>query len=303
MNLAVTGGTGFVGSYLTEYLVKRGHSVIVIDNLHTGRIENLNNIRTEIEFHKLDILEYEKLRKVIKNVDGIFHEAALTEVQESFTKQKEYYDVNVKGTENVFKLAKELGFKVIFASTSSVYGDTKKIPIKENFERKPISPYGDTKLQAEWLAEKYSKLGVNVISLRYFNIYGKGQSSAYAGVITKFMENILKSKPPIINGDGLQVRDFVYVTDVARANFLAMKSKVNYAFVNVGTGKAVSILQLADMVINSSGLKIRPLHLEALEGDIRASVADISLARKLLKWEPKTKLNEWLAKTIPKKQE
>ena len=301
MNLAVTGGAGFVGSYLTEYLVKQGHSVIVIDNLHTGRMENLNSIRTEIEFHKLDILEFEKLSKVIKNVDGIFHEAALTEVQESFAKQKEYYDVNVKGTENILKLAKEFGFKVILASTSSVYGNTEKIPIKENFERKPISPYGDTKLQAEHLAEKYSKLGVSVIGLRYFNIYGKGQSSAYAGVITKFMENILKSKPPIINGDGLQVRDFVCVTDVARANFLAMKSKVNYAFVNVGTGRAVSILELAGMVINSSGLKIRPLHREALEGDIRASVADISLIKKLLKWEPKTKLNEWLAKTIPKK--
>ncbi len=300
VNLVVTGGAGFIGSHLVEYLVKQGHSVIVIDNLHSGRIENLSNVRNKIKFLQIDILDYDKLRSVVKNVDGVFHEAALTVVQESFTRQQEYYNVNVKGTENIFKLAKEFGFKVVFASSSSVYGNTTMIPIKEDCERKPLNPYGNTKLEAEYLAEKYAKLGVHVIGLRYFNVYGKGQSSAYAGVIIKFIENIANHKPPVINGDGLQVRDFVFVDDIARANLMAMESKVDYAFINIGTGIAVSILDLANMIIHSSGLTIKPIYHDALEGDIRTSQANISLAKKLLNWEPQTKLEEWLNEIVSK---
>ncbi len=300
VNLVVTGGAGFIGSHLVEYLVKQGHSVVVVDNLHSGRIENLDNVRNKIKFLQFDILDYDKLRSVVKNVDGVFHEAALTVVQESFTRQQEYYNVNVKGTENIFKLAKEFDFKVVFASSSSVYGNTTKIPIKEDCERKPLNPYGNTKVEAEYLAEKYAKLGVHAIGLRYFNVYGKGQSSAYAGVIIKFIENIANHKPPIINGDGLQVRDFVFVDDVARANLMAIESKVGYAFINIGTGIAVSILDLANMITHSSGLAIKPIHRNALEGDVRTSQADISLAKKLLNWEPRMRLEEWLSETVSK---
>ena len=294
MKFAVTGGAGFIGSHLAEYLINKGHSVILIDNLHSGRLDNLSTIQDKIEFHNLSILDYEKLRSVIKNLDGVFHEAALTVVQESFEKPHEYFDVNVKATENIFKLAKEFGFKVVYASSSSVYGEPSRIPITESFEKKPINPYGNTKLEDEYLAIKYSKIGVCAIGLRYFNVYGKGQNSAYAGVLTKFIENIMEHKPPIINGDGLQVRDFVYVGDVVEANLLAMESKIENGFFNIGSGEATSILSLANMVIRCSGLSIKPIHGNPLEGDIRLSQADITLAKNLLNWQPKTKLEEWL---------
>jgi UDP-glucose 4-epimerase len=299
MNFIVTGGAGFIGSHTVGHLIKNNHSVTVIDNFHTGKLENLAIFQDKIKVLKIDILDYDELRNAIKNADGVFHEAALTSVQESFTKQKEYHDVNVAGTENVFKLGKEFGFKVVYASSSSVYGNSKKNPIKEDFERKPLNPYGDTKLEDEHLAEKYSKLGVRIIGLRYFNVYGPRQNVAYAGVITKFLENIANRKAPVINGDGLQVRDFVYVDDVTKANLMAMESKVSFAFVNIGTGIALSINDLADMIIKASGLFIKPIHGPPLEGDIRASQADVSLAKKLFGWQAETKLEDWLNEIVP----
>ncbi|TLX77204.1 MAG: NAD-dependent epimerase/dehydratase family protein [Thaumarchaeota archaeon] len=298
MNFIVTGGAGFIGSQIVGHLVKNNHSVMLIDNFHIGKRENLVSFQDKIKIIKMDILDYDELRNVVKNADGVFHEAALTLVQESFTKQKEYHEVNVVGTENIFKLAKEFGFKVVYASSSSIYGDTKKIPIKEDFERKPLNPYGVTKLEDEYLAEKYSKLGVHIIGLRYFNVYGLGQNVAYAGVITKFLENIANRKAPIINGDGLQVRDFVYVGDVAKANLMAMESKVNFAFVNIGSGIALSINDLADMIIKASGLALKPIHGSSLEGDVKASQAEISLAKKLFNWQAETKLEDWLNETV-----
>jgi len=300
MNFIVTGGAGFIGSHIVEYLVEQNHTVTVIDNFHTAKLENLSRFRNKIEILNMDILDYEKLRSVVKNADGVFHEAALTLVQESFTKQKEYHDVNVMGTENIFKIAKEFGFKVVYASSSSVYGNTKKIPIKEDVERKPLNPYGNTKLEDEYLAEKYSKLGVSIIGLRYFNVYGPRQNIAYAGVITKFLENIANSKAPVINGDGLQIRDFVYVGDVAKANLMAMESKVNFAFVNIGTGTSLSINDLADIIVNASGLAIKPVHGPPLEGDVKDSQADVSLAKKLLDWKAEIKLEDWLNETVQK---
>ena len=298
MNFIVTGGAGFIGSQMVVHLVKNNHSVTVIDNFHLGKIENLASFQDKIKVLKMDILSYDELRSAVQNADGVFHEAALTLVQESFTKQKEYHDVNVVGTENVFKLAKEFGFKVVYASSSSVYGDTKKIPIKEDFERKPLNPYGVTKLEDEYLAEKYSKLGVRIIGLRYFNVYGPRQNVAYAGVITKFLENIANRKAPLINGDGLQVRDFVYVGDVAKANLMAMESKVNFAFVNIGSGIALSINDLADIIIKAACLALKPIHGLPLEGDVRSSQAEISLAKKLFNWQAETKLEDWLNETV-----
>jgi len=298
MNFIVIGGAGFIGSQIVGHLVKNNHSVTVIDNFHTGKRENLASFQDKIKILKADILDYNELRNVVKNADGVFHEAALTLVQESFTKQKEYHEVNVVGTENIFKLAKEFGFKVVYASSSSVYGNTKKIPIKEDFERKPLNPYGNTKLEDEYLAEKYSKLGVRIIGLRYFNVYGPGQNVAYAGVITKFLENIANRKAPVINGNGLQVRDFVYVGDVAKANLMAMESKVNFAFVNIGSGIALSINDLADMIIKASGLALKSIHGPPLEGDVRVSQAEISLAKKLFGWRAETKLKDWLNETV-----
>ena len=213
----------------------------------------------------------------------------------------EYFDVNVNGTENVLKLAKEYGFKIVCASSSSVYGNPKKIPIKESDDRKPINPYAQTKLEDEYLAKKYSELGVKVIGLRYFNVFGKRQSKEYAGVIKLFLEKIKQKMPPKINGDGLQTRDFVHIDDVVRANISAMDSNIKHEFFNVGTENSISILDLANVVIDASGLSLEPIYGPELSGDVRSTRADITLIRKLLNWEPKIRLDDWLTKIISNK--
>ncbi len=298
MNIAVTGGAGFIGSHIVEYLVSRGDIVTVIDNLHTGKKENLNKIMDKINFIQTDIRDFDSLKKILKDVDGVFHEAALASVQDSFLKPEEYYDVNVNGTENILKLAKEFGFKVVYASSSSVYGNPVKIPIKEDAHKKPINPYAQTKLDDEVLAEKYSKQGVSVIGLRYFNVFGERQSVNYAGVIKLFLERIQNHNPPVINGDGSQIRDFVYVKDVVQANILAMESSVKNAFINIGTGKTISILELSNQIIKSSNLKLNSIHKDALKGDVHDSKADVKLAKKLLNWEYKVELMDWLDETV-----
>ena len=300
MHFVVTGGAGFVGRHLVKLLVEEGHKITVIDNLHKGKKENLASVINKIEFQKTDIRDYESMKKVLKNIDGVFHQAALTVVQDSFSRPEEYFDVNVRGTENVFKLATENKFKVVYASSSSVYGHKLETPIAEDTERNPINPYGKTKLETEHLVEKYSKLNVEIIGLRYFNIFGIGQTPDYAGVITKFLDRINEGKAPIIFGSGSQIRDFIHVSDVAKANLMAMNSNSSNLIVNIGTGNAVSVLDLANMMINASGSKIEPMFTEALEGDIEKSHADISQAKKHFNWEPKIELQDWLKEILKK---
>jgi len=298
LKFVVTGGAGFIGSHLVEYLVKQKHSVTVIDNLANGKFENLRNVKNEIDFRQIDILNYNELKNILKYSDGVFHEAALISLTESYERQEEYHKVNVECTENIFKLALEFGFKVIFASSSSIYGEVEKIPITEDFKKNPLSPYAETKVQAETSASKFNELGVPIIGLRYFNVFGRGQSSSYAGVITKFLQRISEKKPPIVFGDGLQLRDFVYVEDVVKANLSAMESKVNEGFFNVGSGKATSVLDLANMVIKASHLKLKPIFEKPLEGDARMSLADLTLIKKTLNWQPQTTLEDWINKKI-----
>ena len=298
MKFAVTGGAGFVGNNIVKLLVSKGHNVVVIDNLHTGKKENLNEILEKIEFYNEDIRNLSKLESILKDVDGIFHEAALTIVQESFQKEKEYFDVNVKGTENIFKIAKKFKKKVVYASSSSIYGDTKEIPIKENFERKPINPYGQTKLEKEFLAEKYTKEGVSIIGLRYFNIFGKGQTGSYAGVITQFMNKISEKRGLEINGNGEQVRDFIHVADIAQANLSAMESKTEFGFFNIGTGERTSIKDLANIMIKLSGEKLTLKFNSPLKGDVKLSLADITNTTKKLEWKADIRLEEGLKKLI-----
>ena len=294
MKFVVTGGAGFIGNNIVRQLLKQNHTPIVVDNLYRGKIERISSL--DVEFHKVDIRNYDKLRDILKNSDGIFHEAALTDVQESFTKQQEYNDVNVKGTENVFKIAKEFDLKVIYASTSSIYGNPKKIPIKENSQRIPINPYGKTKLDNEFLAEVYSKDNISIIGLRYFNVYGEGQTSSYAGVITKFFNRLKEKKSPIIFGSGTQLRDFIFVEDVALANIAAMKSDVKNGFFNIGTGITTSIQQLAEIMIAISELELKPKYEKTLEGDIQSSQADTSLTESTLKWKYSMELKKGLSK-------
>jgi len=298
MKILVTGGAGFIGSHIVEYLVQRGDSVTVVDNLNTGKIENLKSVFKKINFAQIDIRDFKVLKNLMENIDGIFHQAAMASVQDSFRIPEKFHDVNVNGTENIFKIAKEFGIKVVYASSSSVYGDTSILPTTESDEKRPINPYAKTKLEKDKLAEQYAKNGLKVIGLRYFNVFGPRQSKEYAGVIKLFLERIQQGLPPLVNGDGLQIRDFVYVDDVVNANILSMESDIDFEFFNIGTGTTISILDLANMIIKFSGLKIKPIHRPALPGDVRATQADITKVKTMLKWRPTTSIQDWLKNAV-----
>lgn len=293
MNYIITGGAGFIGSHLARHLVERGDSVEIIDNLSTGNISNLDGITNKVSFHKIDILDYNSLEDIIKNTDGIFHHAALVSVPESFLKQKLYEDVNVNGTENIFKIAKKFHIKTVFASSSSVYGNTKNIPIQESEKLVPINPYGMTKLEAENLARAYSKY-CDIVGLRYYNVYGNTMISSGMGVISQFYQNMQKQRPPVIDGNGEQLRDFVHVQDVIHATISAMEKNTGSIFLNIGSGNAISVLNLAKLFIKYSGLDIMPVFEKQKEGNVMTSQADISLAKKLLDWKPQTTLEDWI---------
>mgnify|MGYP000383214112 FL=1 len=298
MKYAVTGGAGFIGSHLVKNLVERGNEVIVIDNLNTGKKENIEKISKKIDFFEIDIRDFSAVEDILKNIDGVFHEAALASVQDSFRIPDEFFEVNVNGTENIFKIGKKLGIKIVYASSSSVYGNPIRIPIKESDGKNPFNPYAKTKLEGDKLAEKYAKNGLKVIGLRYFNVFGPRQSKEYAGVIKLFLERIQQGLSPLINGDGLQVRDFVYVDDVVNANILAMESNIDGEFFNIGTNSTISVLDLANIIIKFSGLKLKPIHQPAVPGDVKATQADITKAKMMLKWKPTTDLKDWLKSAV-----
>ena len=298
MKYVVTGGAGFIGNNIVKLLIKKGHDVDIIDNLHTGKKENLNEIMDKVNFFKIDIRDKNSLEEIIKNSNGIFHEAALTAVPESFEKPQEYHDVNVIGTKNIFEIAKKENIRVVYASSSSIYGNVKNIPIIEKADRKPINPYGQTKLEDEFLAEEFSKNNLSVIGLRYFNVYGIGQTGSYAGVITKFLENIKNQKSFIVNGNGNQVRDFIHVKDIAQANVAAMESKTKNGFFNIGTEIPTSINNLAKLMVELSNHKHKIIHGPQLEGDIEISQADMNFTNKSFNWSHKINLKEGLRDLI-----
>ena len=300
MNFIVTGGAGFIGSHITRFLVNLKHEVTVIDDLRRGNIKNLEGISQQINFQKINILNFEEMEKITKNIDGIFHQAGLGSVPQSFKEPEEYHKVNAIGTENILKLAKRVDCKVVYASSSSVYGNQTKFPISEDADKNPLNPYGESKLQAEKFAQQYAQDGVKVIGLRYFNVFGIGQNPNYAGVIPKFIEYLLDHKPPVIEGDGTQVRNFTYIDDIVRANWMAFTSSVNHAFLNIATGITTSVNDLAKIMINLSGEKLEPEYVDSRPGDIKKSQADTSLAKKLIGWEPKFSLEEGLKEIFPK---
>jgi len=302
MKYVITGGAGFIGSHITKALLEEGHDITVIDNLNTGKEENLELVKDKINFVKGNILDNELLEEITTNVDGVFHQAALASVQDSFSKPEEYHDVNVNGTENILKLAKKNNFKVVYASSSSVYGNPERIPILESDNKNPINPYAETKLRKEELAIKYAEMGVKVIGLRYFNVFGKGQSKEYAGVLKLFLERIRDELPPKINGDGTQFRDFVYVKDVVDANIMSMKSEVNHEFFNVGTNTSITIFDLAKTIIKFSGLDMEPVFGPALKGDVMKTIADINLIKEKIGWEPKVMLKDWIKEIVSLKK-
>jgi len=297
-NFLITGGAGFVGSHLAEELIKKGNSVTILDDLNTGKMENLEKINEKINFVKGDIRDSILLKDIFKDKDGIFHQAARASVQESFIKSEEYHDINVKGTEKIFKQANEYGIKVVYASSSSVYGNPDKLPIKEDCPLNPINPYAQTKVDKEKLAKEYAVKGLKVIGMRYFNIFGERQSKEYAGVVKLFLECVQNKLPPKINGDGLQARDFVFVKDVVRANIMAMESNIDHDFFNVGTNTNISMINLAKTMINAANLDINPIFGPPLEGDVKFTIADINLIKKSLNWYPTITIEEWLKDKI-----
>jgi UDP-glucose 4-epimerase len=300
MKFVVTGGAGFIGSHITKFLVKNNHDVHVIDDLSRGTMNNLHEIENMINFSKIDISNYEDLDSVIGKIDGIFHQAALASVPQSFKEPEKYHKVNVIGTENIFKIGKKFNAKVVFASSSSVYGDQTTFPIKENVNKKPLNPYGQTKLDDEILASQYAKEGLRVIGLRYFNVFGIGQNPSYAGVIPQFIEKLSKHESPIIEGDGNQIRSFTFIDDVVKANYLAFESEIDHDFFNIATKKMTSIKELAELLITMSELDLKPIHNKPRQGDIKKSYADISKATKLLGWNPEINLENGLKKIFPK---
>mgnify|MGYP001330434266 FL=1 len=302
MKYVVTGGAGFIGSHITKKLVECGDIVTVVDNMNTGKEENLESVKDKINFVRGDILDIDLLDGITKDADGVFHQAALASVQDSFDEPDKYHNVNVNGTENILKLSKKYGFKVVYASSSSVYGDPIRIPIKESDEKNPINPYAETKLKKEELAIKYSKMGVSVIGLRYFNVFGKGQSKEYAGVLKLFLERIRDKLPPKINGDGTQFRDFVHVSDVVNANLMSMDSDITHEFFNVGTNTTITIIDLAKTIIEYSGLNIEPIFGPALDGDVHQTKANIDLIKKKIGWEPSIMLVDWIKDIISSKK-
>ena len=300
MKFIVTGGAGFIGSHLSRFLLNQNHEVIVIDDLCRGNLKNLKDIENKIDFQEISILNLDKMQKIAKNIDGIFHQAGLGSVPQSFKEPEEYFQVNAVGTENILKLAKECNCKVVYASSSSVYGKQTEFPIREDAKKNPLNPYGKSKLQAEKFAQEYAKNGVSVIGLRYFNVFGIGQNPNYAGVIPIFLEKLVQHQAPIIEGDGNQIRNFTYVDDIVQANWNAFKSKVDHAFINIAFGITTSINQLAILMIKLSGLSLDPQYTKSREGDIKKSQADISLAKDLIDWESKISLEEGLQKIFPK---
>ncbi len=297
MKILVTGGAGFVGRYLVDFLLKN-HEVAIYDNLSNSSkydIESL--IERGAKFVNEDVLDYQNLQNSCISFDLIIHLAAKTDVADSIIHPEITNEVNVSGTENVIKCCIENKIdKIIFASSAAVYDDS-KLPINENAKTNPLSPYGKSKLEAEQKIKKSSEeFGIHAISLRMFNVYGKGQNVQYAGVITKFIENISNGKPLEVNGDGMQTRDFVSVNDIVSAFDCAIKNiegKRGDAY-NVGTGKSISVNELAKMIQEVAKKNIEIKYKKQIPGEIKHSVAGVKLAKNELGFFAKHKLQDEL---------
>lgn len=276
MKILITGGCGFIGSNLAEELSKK-HDVVILDDLSTGRIENIEDI--DVEFIDGSVTDLEILKDICRDVDFIFHQAAISSVQRSIDDPLSTNEVNIKGTLNVLIAARDSNVKkVICASSSSIYGNTPYFPLREDMKPDPRSPYAVTKLTGEYYCKIFNEIhGLETVSLRYFNVYGPRQdpSSDYAAVIPKFINRLLNNKPPIIYGDGEQTRDFVYVQDVVQANILAMESDA-LGVLNVASGEQITINGLADIIMGIAGKHFDCIHDEPVEGDVRHSIGDAS---------------------------
>jgi UDP-glucose 4-epimerase len=302
-NIVVTGGAGFIGSHLAQELAKRGYQVIIIDDLSTGRKENIAELIKgvrKVQFVQGSIIELPLLQKLFQGVDGVFHLAAIPSVPRSLEDPLACHEVNITGTLNVLLAARDNGVKkVIYASSSSVYGDTPTLPKTEDMLPTPQSPYAIAKLCGEYYCQVFEQVyHLPTVCLRYFNVYGPRQdpSSKYAAVIPNFIGKASNGKPPIIFGDGKQTRDFTYVKDAVQATILAAETTAGGVY-NVGSGKRATISELAKLALNLIGSDLQPILQEPRPGDIKHSLADIS-RMKALGYKPNYSLSEGLKETI-----
>ena len=294
----MTGGTGFVGRYLIKSLIEKNHNVTIFDNLSNSSENNIKSLLDKVKFVNGDITNYDDVSNSIKGSDVVIHLAAKINVKESFANPNLTKRVNVDGTKNLLEACKENQItKIIAASSAAVYGDCNdsNVHLSENSKTVSISPYGESKLGMEINVKEFSKMyQLNAVILRFFNIYGIGQSPEYAGVITKFLQKIKENKSLEIFGDGLQTRDFVSIHDVMDSIFdtIANIEGKRGNIYNIASGKSISINDLAALMISISGNDLKIIHSSLKKGDIRFSLADISLAKKDLGFQPKIDLKD-----------
>lgn len=289
--ILITGGAGFIGSHIARKLVDAGHEVVLFDNLYRGDIAKFDEDikRKKIEFVEGDIRYLPRLLEATKDVDVIYHQAADC-INKSLQNPSESFEINVLGTTNVFEAAKHNGIKkVIFASSASVYGDPKSLPMTEDSELSPITPYCSGKLATENIAKFYSRFhDIDYVGFRYFNVYGPRQNvdAYYTNVVILFLTRIMNDQSPMINGDGKQSMDFIHVDDIANANILALNEDVKNKIFNIGTNKSTTVAELADILISASGKTgIEPIF-QGKKSLVKERRADYSLARDELGWEP-----------------
>ncbi len=300
--LLVTGGAGFIGSNLCQELVRCGNYVVILDDLSTGKKANIEPIiaRDSVQFIHGSVTDLPLLQKVFHNVDYVFHLAAISGVPQSIENPLASHNINITGALNVLIAARDnkVG-KVVYASSSSVYGDTPSLPQKEDMVPNPQSTYAVTKLAAEYYCQVFQQVyNLNTVCLRYFNVYGPKQDphSQYAAVIPRFISRTLQGKPPIIFGDGKQTRDFTFIEDAVAAAILVAESDATGIF-NVGAGNRVTVNELTDLVLKLTGKDLEPTHQKPRPGDIRHSLADISKVKQI-GYNPRYSLEEGLRETI-----
>lgn len=299
----VTGGAGFIGSNIVEELLKRRERVRVLDNFSTGRRENITSFLDQIELIEGDLSDLNTVKKAVKGVDYILHQAALPSVPRSIENPVASNEANVSGTVNLLTAAKDAGVKrVVYASSSSVYGDTPTLPKLETMKLNPRSPYAVSKLAGEYYCQAFhSVYGLETVVLRYFNIFGPRQdpTSQYAAVIPLFIQAMLEGESPTIFGDGLQSRDFTFVANAVQANLLAATaSQAAGSVLNVACGTSFTLLDLVKMLNGIIGTNIKAIHAEPRPGDVKHSLADISLAEKLLGYQPLVEFEAGLKETV-----
>jgi len=305
LSVLVTGGAGFIGSNLTEALLKKGHRVRVLDNFSTGKQQNLVFDRTypSLEIVDGDIRDIATCQAAAKGMDYVFHQAALPSVQRSVEDPLTTHNVNGNGTLNILLSARDAGVKrVIYASSSSIYGDTPTLPKKEEMPPNPLSPYALQKYIGEQYARLFYQLyGLETVSLRYFNIFGPKQdpASIYSAVIPKFINTLLRGETPVVFGDGEQSRDFTYIDNVVHANLLAMSAgRLQGDVINIACGKRTSLNQLLDILKTALGSNVSPVYKEPRKGDVKHSLAEISKGKQLMGYDPQVDIETGLKRTL-----